>query len=260
MSKIIDRIVNLQKLSARNENDNEAESAARLALRLMREHAISQADVDAAASRVEDPLIERVVIIEGLVLRDKGEDRSWLYRRTAPWKRSLGFAVARYLGLQAAYTPRTPLFTFYGHASDVEAAVRLYGVCAQQIDRQCLAWLDEEGKRVREDWGEWHWGAGPAKEAGRKFRNSAVRGLEAKFAELSRESAVEDEDGHALVVTRAKQVEDWVNATYSFGQGNAKELGGDVEFNGDGWAAGKSLRLTEDASLEDRGGPKALEG
>jgi len=248
MSKIIDRVLKLKKLST-SPNPHEAEQAAALALKLQREHAITQADLDAATQVLEDPLVARHSYLTGLRCPASTELVLGDYvQRTSPWKRNLFEAIGVYLGLRVSYTPSTPRMTWYGHASDVTAAAKLYEVCARQIDRQALDYIAQaraEDVRIHGAYSDFN-----SKGEGAAFRESAVAGLAAKFEELSQESAETEEQGHALVLTRKQKVSDWVDANYTFKTGTGVGFGGDKGYNPAGYEAGKKLNLNADAGLD----------
>lgn len=243
--KLVSRALKLKARTA-SDNPHESEEAARQLLRLMREHAITEADMDAAANKVEDPLIQQKCYLDGLACLafDKRTRRVF---KLAKWKRALFFAIGEYLGLQTSYRSGTAVMHFYGHQSDCLAAMGLYDVCARQIDRECRAYLRDCKARVEAD-GEFY-DSGSARTDGFSFRESAVDGLEAKFATLTEESETDHAEGHALVVTRAKKVEDWVKATYHFKAGSSSDYTGSSGYCSEGYAAGLSLKLTEDRAL-----------
>lgn len=275
-AKLIARVQKLKALAA-SPSEHEAESAAAQCMKLMREHALTQADLDAAAREAEDPLVERRSYLDGTRCLRYEEKSSHVYQVSA-WKRQLFGAVSDYFGLRWSYVPGTAILTFYGFLSDVNAAADLYEVCARQIDRQCSRWLGEEKAR-RKARGEW-WGleAGEARTLGFEFRESAVRGLRSKFDELTREAAscvgmTEEETAReveraaaegrpprldapsswGLVLDRRQKVANWVDATYTFKKGTGDGMGGDKGFNPAGYEVGTKLRLTEDPSLPGGG-------
>jgi hypothetical protein len=243
-AKIVDRIRKLQGL-AQSPNPHEAEAAAEQALRLMREHAVSQRDVDEAVQAASDPLVKRSLYLEGFRLVDYAEKTKHVHW-VAGWKRSLANAVGEYLGLQSSYKGGTAVFSYYGHTSDIAAAVELYGVCARQIDRGCQAWLKEEKRK------DPFWTLQDGRDGGFRYKESAVDGLESKFEELLRESAVDHAEGHALVLSRKQKVSSWVNATYTFKKGNLGDFGGRVGFESAGYETGRKLKLTSDVGIEGR--------
>ena len=251
--KLIERIRKLRALSASNDSSTEAERAAAQALRLMREHAVPQAALDAAAAEREDPLVARKSYIDGLRLVPI-EERSGLYAQTAGWKRSLAVEVSHYFGLQCSYASGTAIFVLYGHSSDVEAAAELYGTCARQIDRLCAEHLRAKAEAAREKYGgaaPHYWTPGDARTEGTSFRDSAVAGLTSKFEELTEESASAHAEPHALVLSRRAKVADWVSKTYTFKKSSSAEgFGGSTDFCDAGYAAGRRLDLHDRRALD----------
>lgn len=255
--KILSRALKIQART-RSDNPHESEEAARQLLRLMREHALSEADLDAAAHRVEDPLIRQRCYLDGLQCLAFDKKTRQVYG-LAKWKRALFLAIGEYLGLQTSWRSGTAVLSFYGHQSDCLAAMGLYDICARQIDRECRAWLRAE--KAREEAAGWFIDSGEARSKGFSFRESAVEGLEVKFEALTEESAVDHTEGHALVVTRAKKVEDWTKATYTFRVGSSADYTGSAGHCGAGYEAGMKLKLAEDKAIGTVGGERLrLEG
>lgn len=245
--KIINKVKKLQNTAARAEG-NEAETAARIALKLMREHALSQADLDAFDTE-EDPLVRYEVHFDGLCLVTSKEVQNW-FNKTAGWKRALASAVGGYLGLRTSYREGRPTWAFYGHRSDCLEAVKLYGICAAQIDAECKAYLKAERQRYERTRHLW-WDRGIAKTKGASFRETAVAGLLSKFNDLMFESHEEHAEAHALVIDRRKKVSNWVDTTYSFRKGSGAGFG-NAGWNAEGYDTGKSLRLRESDGIEER--------
>lgn len=252
--KLVKRVAKLQSL-ATSTNPNEAEQAAKQALRLMREHCISQADVDAIKDEKPDPLICRELYIDGLRLVDLKDVLRRVYR-VAGWKRALFFAVGEYMGLRGAYYPGKAFVDYMGFASDVQAAVNLFEVCAKQIHRQGEAHLAKIRATPNNDQ-RW-WTPADYRTEGFSFKESAVEGLQSKFADLMKESEIEDSTGHGLVLNRKAQVSDWVDANYSFKEGKGEGLGGEVGYSQAGYQAGRELSLIGDAELSGSAARKAL--
>ena len=252
--KIIERIARLQKLAGNNPEPLEAEAAAAQALRLQIEHAVSQAEIDASLREEQDPLVEQNCYFtsDRLMLDRERMDAGIYLEKTANWKRLLAFAIVHYLGIRAAFHANSPYFDLYGHLSDCTAARELYTVCARQIIRQGAAWLAEEKERRKADWESWT--PSEARSAGFAFKESAIKGLKAKFAELAAESVEAQVEGTALVRARKQEVAEWVEANYSFGK--SVQIGGDVGWNTAGFEAGKALSLIGDKVLGD--GRRAL--
>lgn len=249
--KLVQRVLKLKAL-AESDNPHEAEVAAARAMELMRAHAITAADLDAVARQAEDPLVEQPRYLDGLRMRRVEESGAWI-SRVAPWKRTLFFTVAEYFGLRSSYAPGTAIVRFYGHLSDVEAAARLYEVCARQIDRQALESIARASAAQQERLG-FGFDRAEGRAHGRAFRASAVHGLEAKFDELTRESAQDHAQVHGLVLARRQKVNDWVDANYKISPGTgAGLLSGDLDEDGwsdEGYQAGQKLSLVADAEIE----------
>lgn len=262
-ARLFERIRKLQNLSQNNPSQEESESAARQAMRLMMEHCLTQADLDAARPAAEDPLVDRRLYIFGLELIDYA-DKTRHVHAVSGWKRALAVEIADYLGLRSSYVPGTALFDYYGHASDVQAAVDLFAVCAKQIQRKCLKWLDEEAARHRAVHGSWsRWDASRARSEALDYKNTAVSGLSDKFDELKEEAQSEHAEAFALVVDRKAAVSSWVDANYSFKKGTGKGIGSDsAGWCAAGYTAGKNLELTEGdpTGLSDGGSRAALSG
>lgn len=246
-NKVLKTIKKLQRLSENNTSGAEAELAAERALRLMREYAISQADVDAADAEREDPLVRMNIYLDGLKAIPYGEKETHVYK-LAGWKRNLVFAVGHYLGIRASYFEGTAKMALYGHQSDCLATIHLYNVCARQIDRQCGAYMVDRKAKNIENGRYWANDSGTSRTAGFAFRESAVKGLEAKFASLTEESQMDHAEGHALVVTRKAKVSEWVDANYTFTVGKSG-LGGNAGWSTAGFTAGKNLSLSADREI-----------
>lgn len=249
MSKIAARVLKLQALAAGAEGA-EAELAAKRARELMLAHALSQADIDAAAALKEDPLIQYGVRIEGNTLVQKDTPGKW-YKKTAYWRRELCYEIGNYLDLHSGYIEDTPLWSWYGFRSDCAGAHKLWEICARQIDAQAKAHC--AALAAENDW----WDAGMSRQAGTEFRDSAVQGLAAKLRELRRTETEAAPDGYALVVSRAAQVKEWVAANYSFDKGRGFSKPG--AHSPEGWKAGTELKLREDTGIETNSKP-ALQG
>jgi hypothetical protein len=245
MSKIAARVLKLQALAAGSDGA-EAELAAKRARELMLAHALSQADIDAAAALKEDPLIQYGVRIEGNTLVQRDTPGKW-YKKTAYWRRELCNEIGSYLDLYNSYIEDTPLWYWYGFRSDCTAAHRLWEICARQIDAQAKAHCATLAAEY--DW----WDAGMSKQAGTDFRDSAVQGLASKLRELRRTEIAAAPDGYALVVSRAAQVKEWVAANYSFDKGRGFNKPGD--YSPEGWKAGTELKLREDTGIETNARP-----
>lgn len=253
-TSLINRALKLRNMAADTSSPIEAERAAELYLRLLREHCINEADVNAAADRPPDPMEERKLAIEGLRMVAPDE-REKIELRLAEWKRLLAFAVADYCCCRGSFTTGTQRFSFYGHRSDIEAAVELFRICAAQIDRACKEHLKKRQWEA-EALGD-YWGRGEGRSAGFAFRESAVRGLEVSLDELMSESKATEAASHALVVNRKQAVNDWVDTTYTF---KSVPVGGNSGWSNEGYEAGKKLKLNDADRSLDGESRKAIAG
>ena len=240
MSKIVDRISKLLALAEGSEG-SEAETAAKMARKLMVAHGIEQGDVDAWKGRAVDEIVEARFGIVGLELSSKLADLRFYGARTAWWKRELFFALVRYLDMRSSFRPGTNVVSLYAFKSDVEVLEYLYAICAAQIDRAAKAYMKAE--RERTAWGM----ARPGKTVGTEFRESAVRGLDSKLYWLKREAAAEweaegDTRSTALVLTKRNAIREWVNATQNLKAGRARRGAGHLDA---GYNAGKAVRLNK---------------
>lgn len=250
-NKIIDRVRKLLAL-AEGSSGHEAETAAAMARRLMREHAVSMESVE-ASDRPTDPLVKVHVVFRGLTLsRDLTSSRP---ARTAWWKRELASAVGRYLDLRNAYSKGSSSWFFYGYQSDVEVALYLYDVCARQIDVACRAYL-----REKKECHSYYWDRGMSRTASTEFRQSAVEGLRTKFHDLKKTEKTEDPGGFALMLNRKSAVNQWVADNFSFG--SSKNWGGSAGYSSAGYTAGRNVRLNAGVSggNSNRGSLKAVKG
>ena len=226
--RIIDRIKKLQALAEGSEG-NEAEQAAALALRLQREHLVTQEELD-EKDRDKDPLVRLKVTIIGLRLwQDHHHDAP---KRTAEWKRQLAGATSRYMDCKWSLRAGTPWLSFWGHQSDCELAQYLFNVAAMQIEAD------------RESW----------EPSSADFRRSAVNGLESKFNELKREVAVADTSGTAIVIRRKHTVDAWcVEQFKNFRPGKKASS---YNHSTAGYQAGKRIKLHK--PVEDNGSTRLI--
>ena len=239
-TSLINRALKLRNMAADQSSPVEAERAAALYLELLKKHCLNEADVDAAAGRPADPIEARELVIDGLRLC-LPDERESIQLKVAEWKRLLMCAVAKYCCCRSSFVIGTQWVTLYGHKSDIDAACELFRICAAQIDRECKAHLqkkaDEAANRGR------YWGKSEGRSAGFAFRESAVRGLESTLDDLMAESSKAEAESHALVVNRKKEVDDWVDASYSF---KKVKVGGRADWSQEGYTAGQNLKLNDD--------------
>ena len=188
MKNIASKIQKLMTLAERGEG-NEAEVAAATAQRLMREHAISMAELKETEILEQDPLMQ--------VAFEVGR---------ASWKIRLAWTIAEHCQVSALrcrrYTAKNPvtherlgerkrrIFAWgYGHSSDLEVWEYLYDVALRQIESEAKKYASTlNGHFCNVD------GYILSKrEAINRFRYGAVQGLEQKLSQQRRDSKAEAE-------------------------------------------------------------------
>ena len=225
-SKYIEKIEKLLRRAKAQEGEPEGETAATIAARLMAQHAISMDDIS-IEERKKDPMIKHEFKLP-----------------SATWQRDLMWEIARHCNCQATYQAGGTHAHFYGYKTDCEIAEYLMAICSRQIKADCKNYLDSlnsENSRL----GEWDWRLDRCitkKWYGSQFRFSAVRGLRMKLQDIRDE--VEEEVGeqsYALVKSRYKEVETWVEETFTFRTGRTPRRNNRP--NEAGFRAGKNISL-----------------
>ena len=186
MTQIMDKIRKLLRL-AESDNENEAESAARIAAKLMREHAVTQSSLSESALLEEDPV--------GVHAFEVG---------TSTWRIQLAWAMATHCSVSAlrcvrhgTYHPtrenghggrfrmdeckRRVYAIGYGHRSDLEVWEYLYDVALREVER---AAREHRKAQAHEGWGV-------SRTEMTHFREGAVSGLRQKL--YDQRSAAKDE-------------------------------------------------------------------
>jgi hypothetical protein len=211
-NKIIERIEKLLRLAKNQSNTPEGETAAKMATKLMLAHAIEMSQIDLDKDRTNDPFVRR----------------EFKCPKTA-WTRTLGRIIGNHCYCKFAFSTWGRYGgTFYGYKSDTEVAVYLFDICKKQIERAARKHL-----RTIPDWERFH--------EGKRFRSSAVNGLDHKLCRIREEELGQlESDTYALVVGRRRQAEAWANEKYSFSSGN---IGRDYGSSSAGYEAGKRVRV-----------------
>ncbi len=214
---LIAKIVKLLALADNQEGLPEGELAAKLAARMMREHAISEADVN-GVSLDTDPLLEGVI----------------LSGRTS-WRSKLAYVLAKHCNCTAlrhthninSGGSQTAYMKIFGHRTDVEVCQYLYELCEKQIDKATEDWKKtREGTRYGE---------------GQAFRESAIMGLSQKLHDIRAAGQTEDPTGTALVLSRAKKADEYMRSVAKI---DGKYKGGSKSgFSSEGYEAGRKIRL-----------------
>jgi hypothetical protein len=226
-NKIIERIEKLLRLAKNQSNTPEGETAAQMATKLMLAHAIEMSQIDLDKDRTNDPLVQRTFKCPKTL-----------------WTRQLGAIIGTHCYCKFAFrTWGSDGGVFYGYKSDTEVAVYLFDICKKQIERAARKHLKEIP-----EWDRF--------EAGKRFRGSAVGGLNHKLCRMREEEMGQlESDTYALVVNRHKQVVEWANDKFSFKSGNA---GRSYSSSRAGYEAGK--RVNVGRGIGGTTDPKQLRG
>jgi len=248
-NKIVERIQKLMALAEGSEG-NEAETAARMARRLMAEHGVTAGDLqDMIANGVDGKaIIDVSFALDGLKLNSDSAKFKYFGSRTPWWKRNLFFKLVAYLDMKGSYRRGTNVVNLYAFKSDVEVLEYLYEICAKQIDAAAKAFI----KRNREENGLY---ARHGKSVGTEFRESAVLGLAAKLEDLKRMDKEElGNAGTALVVTKRQAITDWVATNITLRDGPKRKR---PQHSRAGYSAGQRVRLNAGVGVRSS---RSLEG
>lgn len=190
MTPIVEKIRKLLALSEGSAGA-EAATAAAMAHKLMRKHAIEQSALDEAALLAEDPLT-----------------RTHLPISRASWTAQLGWALATHCNVRAlrgsrSFDPETGTYfsrkaqyylVGYGHASDLAIWEYLYSVAHREIERLAKEYIKAEKERygyvTRTEMSEW--------------RVSAVAGLRTKLYRMRREARAEPGGSKTALVLQSR--------------------------------------------------------
>ena len=220
MNPIIAKIEKLLRLSQDQDGTPEGETAARLASRMMAAHAIEMAQIDLTKQAEHDPIEQQSMQV-----------------RVSVWRRLLAHYVAKHCNCQISYQSwrgsNGQRISMYGHRTDIEVLQYLYTICERQIEQEARHYVNS----LSSDW----YTRGEKTTMGNDFRRSAVDGLWSKLDEIRVETKSDNAEGFALVLSRAKRVEDWVNENCGFGSGSNPSSYG---HNQDGYDAGRNVSLS----------------
>jgi hypothetical protein len=157
MSKVIARVVHLRKLAAGNTNIHEANAAAAAADKLIQEHRLSQAELEASGNAPSDPM-------HSVKLHEGGRRTAW--RETLLWALSGHYGCSWFMNHGRSFSSgrekRSLDYTLVGRQSDVEIVVYMFSWLTEEIERLCRwhsggkgtgyarAWLDGAAIGVRD--------------------------------------------------------------------------------------------------------------
>lgn len=232
-NKNIRRIQKLQALArgeAESGNAIAAESAARIAAKLMVEHAISATEVERPIS--DDPM----------VAHESSTGRNLV------WLRQLYHAVATANNCSTSYVTKSDTVTFYGTRSDCEVAEFLAVHLAREVQLRADLYMHERREQLRRE----NTAAGYRKYVLRKglrnsFAMSAVTSLDERLQAMRREALKEAAQSHgdaaastALVVLDNKlALAEGFRDSFGMGKGRTHRY----RHNTEGSAAGNDINI-----------------
>lgn len=219
----IRRIQKLQALADSergNGNEIAAESAARIAAKLMVEHAIASLELSA---ETEEPLITRHV--------STGRRLNWL--------RTLYYVVAEANNCMLSYLPNTDSVTFYGTESDIEISEYLAVHLAREVQAAADAHMREKVEM---------WGRAP-RGCRNNFCQTATMTLGQRLRAMRREAAKEatSEHGEATVTHALVRLDQGLQRAKDFAvsHGLGKARSSRWSYSSEGAAAGKSININK---------------
>lgn len=229
---IIRKIEKMLRLAAATEGTPEGDTAARLAERWMREHAVSMAEIDLDKQADLDPLE---------TIRYDIKSRMW--------RMKLFSALARHCSCRITYRARSyqrgQFIWAYGHRSDIEVARYLYDVCERQIQAEARRF----SKKLRQA----GWDTSDVRSRACDFRVSAVAGFDSRLREMRRDAnRAATAESTALVANRRQRAEAYYD---SFTHGKASKY--ERNFCAHGWDAGQRIKIN--AGVSSSGPTKKLE-
>ena len=192
MNPIIRKIEKLLRLAECQSGEPEGESAARLAEKLMRAHAVEMSDLSLEEQAEIDPLLD-----SGFMIGRLG------------WYAGLGWALAIHCNVKAyrqtnAYCSKTNTsgarMRIIGYKSDIEIVEYLYDVCLRQIND---AYNEYRDFCLMVD------GSTPGRAAAIAFKTSAVGGLSKKLQAMRNAARDDDTTGTAIVLSRLSNVKEF---------------------------------------------------
>lgn len=233
--KIIRKIQAAKKLAAVG-TGGEAENAARAVARLMAQHAITQADLDAG---------ERQAVDMG---------RTAVKCAAVGWERKLFFAICKFSSVFAAKT--SSHMYLYGDLQDRVIAEYTFEAAKQQIKSGWAVYAAELKQEYLDEVGEL-----PERSymftCGKQYRDSAVQGFNKYLKEqrrrAEREADVQSRNGRgstALILsTRYDLAESWARSRVSFRKGAPSKS---YTHSARGYADGKKIRVNRGIAGGDR--------
>ena len=216
-ASIIEKIRKMVALS--KGEGNEAETAAKMALKWMLKYGISEDDI--ADSETEtDKIVRKVVSCPA-----------------TSWVRSLYNVIAQHCGCKFAYTTGLSTGALYGFSHDTEIAEYIFDIAYREIKKSAKAYKSQLPES---------YDRGTKIQKGNEFKYSAVLGLRDKLKAIRSDMESEfdaqntDGDSYAVIMqTKAQELRRWLSANASFSRGRGRGY----QNNAAGYTAGKSIRI-----------------
>lgn len=230
-SKIISKLRKLLAMAERTDgNENEAEVAAAMAEKLIRQYAIDRSQLDAAAPDA-NPLAMREFFID-----------------SATWKGTLAWRLAMHCSVSALRGKRwcrerqqnRTYMVAYGRRASLELWEYLYHICHKQIHDACAAWVKKCKRGTAPSWAVSN-GWNPSKSRRTDFRESAVSGLYDTLLAQKRAARVKDETGTALVRADAEEAREYMLSKTAVGKARRSQRAS--SHCSAGYKAGTKIRL-----------------
>ncbi len=217
------RIRKLLDLARDQAGTPEGEAAARVARRLMLQHARTHAAASCAGIPDSDPIGKHAVDLGG----------------TDRWRRRLATTVARHCACVAAWRRGGGAAVFFGHTSSHAICEYLFVVLAREVEEASARWLRDEAPALTEAEAE----VDPENAARlASFCHSAVTAIDNRLAESRAVERGEDPHGTALVLARGRDVRRWLQ---DHGYDFAKSAPRPWQYNQEGYLAGHRITLHE---------------
>lgn len=216
-SNIVDRIRKALALAEDQAGTAEGDTAAKIARKLMRKHAIEAADLDHEPE--DDPMVEYEFEIE----------------KRQQWRRDLAHGLAKHCEVFSLHTYGTNKMTLYGQKSGVEVAEYLYSVVVRQVEQLLdahVAMFMDEGT-----WGPLT--TGQKRSQRNSFCRSAVWRIRARLKALRQTEENESPGTTALMKRQFNEAKQWARS-----QGvRWRSTSSDWNWSAAGAAAGSSVSL-----------------
>lgn len=248
LQAVIDRIAKLRAL-ATSDNQHEAETAAALAEKLIQEHRLSEADLDATSARPDEPIEE-----------DNGSLFDFGFQ-LPKWEWSLASDLGRLYGIAFwvdqkqvkcdvyPYTKSGQCLRIVGRRSDVEILRYQYAFLSLEIERLTQAWASSH-KFAR----------GEARTMMNSYRLGAVKGVIDAMREASAtamgESQATGSSAAMVLVDRYKLSTQFMNAKHNLRSRGGSKSNLDYNAYGEGKSAGG--RIHQGAALSGGGSHRVL--